>query len=266
MTTTATAAGRAGATLRVRSSRGRVRAGRRTAGFTIVEIMIVIIIIVILAGLLLPAVLSALKRAKIAATRFEIQTTITLALGQYREDFGTYPPSCVWVSGIKNDDEYEWHTLYADDRDTMDGAECLVYFLRGRAARGLPVGTKTYGPYFEPKADALIPQTAGDVAGDKIDNDGLQAMQDAFRADCVYLYFKADRTRPHGSEYNTRHNEQMKDTGGVDPGGTRIDPKPGRPVRDASGRYYNPTTFQIISAGLDGEYNTKDDITNFQSQ
>ena len=257
MTTTATA----GLRSRVRSRRGSVPSAR--CGFTLVEVMIVIIIIVILAGLLLPAVMSAIRRAKITATRFEIQT-IGLALEQYRQDFGAYPPSCVWWENPFSGGR--WYTSYADDRDTMDGAECLVYFLCGPSGRGLDVGTKTYGPYLQPKVDALIPQVAGDTAADNLDGDGFQALQDAFREGCVYLYFKADRTRPAGNEYDPRHNRHMLDNGGVDAVGNRIPRKPGEPVRDAGGNYYNPTTFQIISAGLDGQYNTKDDITNFQSQ
>lgn len=240
------------------SSARRSGSGRRASppkGFTIVEILIVIIIIVILAGLLLPAVMAAITQAKITATRFEI-LNIGIALDKYQAEFATYPPSCVWWDGGK------WFTSYSDTRETMDGGECLVYFLCGPAKKGLTVGSKTYGPYLEPKVDALFrahepPPSARPRPFD--------SMLDAFRLECVYLYFKADRTQPSGYEYNPRHNSDIADAGGSGPSG-RIAPTFGRPLTDATGNYHFPTKFQILSPGPDKRYNTDDDISNVTSQ
>jgi len=189
-------------------------------------------------------------RCPCSACRFEIQT-FALALDQYREDFGDHPPSLIWF-----DKSGPWSTEdpgVVSRQARLDGAECLVYFLCGPNGQGFEVGTKTYGPYLEPQADALI----------DLDDDGFEEMLDAFRTGCVYLYFKADRTKPPGEEYARRDNRHMLDAGGVDARGEPIPPAPGRPHKDGEGNYCNPTTFQVFSAGIDQRYNTDDDIGNF---
>lgn len=240
---------------RRRGARGRRARRGQGAGFTIVEVLIVIIIIIILAGLLLPAVLQALVLAKVTATRMDIQH-IGTALDLYHADFGTYPPSCVWW------DATDWYTAYSANRDTMDGAECLVYFLGGGPAfQGFAVGSKVYGPYLEFQRDSLI----------NVDNDRFREMQDALKQGVPYLYFRADRSNP-GNEYNPRDNAHILDAGGINPDGSLIPPRPGEPVRDSSGYFYRPTSYQIISAGRDGRFArqsdvepSSDDITNFMS-
>jgi prepilin-type N-terminal cleavage/methylation domain-containing protein len=60
-------------------------------GFTLVEMLVVLLIIVILAGLISAAAYRGLKRAKVARIGMEIQQ-ISLALEQYKQQFGEYPP------------------------------------------------------------------------------------------------------------------------------------------------------------------------------
>ena len=248
---------------------------RRRTGFTIVEILIVIIIILILAGLLLPAVLSAVRLARRTAARVEVQG-LSVAMEQYKDDFAVYPPSCVWWEwtggGSKPDwpsgwpDDREWHTTYpgtwnSDTMDTMDGAECLVYFLGGGPRfEGFDAGAQIYGPYYDFKPDGLI----------DIDHDGFREMQDAFRNGQAYIYFKADRSKP-GAQYTASDNAQILDGGGKRADGSFIPAGPGEPIRDSSDNFFLPTKFQIICAGGDGRYArradgddaSKDDITNF---
>lgn len=66
--------------------------GRRSmrSGFSLVEIITVITIIVILLGLLVPAILSIQKKAKVAKSEALFGKLIT-ALTLYRKDYGTYP-------------------------------------------------------------------------------------------------------------------------------------------------------------------------------
>ena len=242
--------------------------------FTIIEVLIVIIIIVILAGLLLPAVQNALRQAKVTACRVEI-ANLGVALDQYQTDFATYPPSCVWwrrVSGSGpwpngwDTGEWRWYTTDPGDGMKMCGAECLVYFLGGGPLyAGFHTGTKTYGPY--------MPVQGGDLAD--VNQNGFREIQDAFRSGSVYLYFKADRSRP-GTEYTAADNAEMRDQGGINPNGTPIPPGPGQPVRDPSNVYYRPTAHQLICAGIDERYArqatlsepepSRDDITNFSSR
>ncbi len=71
------------------SSKPRRRPAR--SGFTLVEILTVIVIIGILAGIAIPAVTSALRTAREAAIRLEIDV-LGQALDAYQLKYGEYPP------------------------------------------------------------------------------------------------------------------------------------------------------------------------------
>lgn len=64
----------------------------RRSGFTLVELLVVITIIIILMGLLTPVVMIALGRAKEGRIMLEI-ATIDGAMKAYKEKHGSYPPS-----------------------------------------------------------------------------------------------------------------------------------------------------------------------------
>jgi len=63
---------------------------RRTAGFTLVEIMVVVVILGILAVLIVPRVLGRSDEARQAAAKHDI-ATIMQSLKLYRLDNGRYP-------------------------------------------------------------------------------------------------------------------------------------------------------------------------------
>lgn len=72
----------------------RSRGNRRERGFTLIEILIVVVVIAILASLLSPALISAVRRSREAATSANLGT-IDQAFASYKLDTGTYPPSRV---------------------------------------------------------------------------------------------------------------------------------------------------------------------------
>src|SRR3984957_468791 len=63
---------------------------RHLLGFTLTEVVVVMGIIVLLMGLVLAAVLHALKAGKRSRVQADFQT-ISLALEAYKADFGDYP-------------------------------------------------------------------------------------------------------------------------------------------------------------------------------
>ena len=70
-----------------------MRCSRRSAsrGFTLVEMLVVLIIIATIMGFLVPGILAALKRGRIAAVKTEI-TQLEQAIESFRAKYGTYPP------------------------------------------------------------------------------------------------------------------------------------------------------------------------------
>ena len=67
-------------------------------GFTLVEMLVVVLIIGILAGLISAAAVRGLHRAKVARIGIDIQQ-ISLALEQYKQQFGEYPPDFSSIDG-----------------------------------------------------------------------------------------------------------------------------------------------------------------------
>src|ERR1700754_3953108 len=69
-----------------------IKRARPVAGFTLIELLVVIAIIAILAGILLPALSSAKKRAQVIKVRTEI-TQLKGAISSYQATYGRYPTS-----------------------------------------------------------------------------------------------------------------------------------------------------------------------------
>ena len=122
-------------------------------GFTLIELLVVIAVIAILAGMLMPAVNGAMRKAKEKATRMEIGT-LEVALLAYFSDWGAYPPD----RGAYNEN---WTPASRD----YNSGQCLVYYLgtKFRASDGF---SRNGGTYFEFPGDRLVSVTVGTVTAD----------------------------------------------------------------------------------------------------
>jgi len=96
----------------------------RTAGaFTLIEMLTVIAIIGVLAGLIVPAVVSSIRQARIKAAENDIHN-LALALEAYCADWGCYPPDSM---------EPNPTVMELDDAThPSTPAECLVFYLGTR--------------------------------------------------------------------------------------------------------------------------------------
>src|SRR5438045_609121 len=73
-----------------RVARRRVGGPGCGRGFTLIELLVVISIIIVLAGILLPAITKAWKKAARTAMANDLQA-VASALEAYKQDFGDYP-------------------------------------------------------------------------------------------------------------------------------------------------------------------------------
>ncbi|MGB8818469.1 MAG: type II secretion system major pseudopilin GspG [Rhizobiaceae bacterium] len=78
---------------------GGADAGRRDAGFTLVELLVVLAIIGLVAGIAAPQVLRYLGTAKVNATQTQM-ANIASALDLYFLDAGAYPPQDAGLAAL----------------------------------------------------------------------------------------------------------------------------------------------------------------------
>jgi len=244
------------------------RAGRE--GFTLIELLVVMAIIAVLIALTAAGIFNVYIRGYELQNRSDI-SQLSTAVGAFQSEFKVTapPPSRIRlvrnmnqyaqtpspVPGLDNDSRDYILRMYPNCRDTwattginwsplgaswngdtvLTGEQCLVFFLGGLQQIGPPHGVHGFstnpnnpmapggtrkGPFFEFKSNRLEPG-----------NGGFMYYKDVFGAPVVY--FSSYKTRNGYNRYGSSDSTFI--SGGA--------------YHDGAGRYLNPDSFQIISAG-----------------
>jgi len=250
-------------------------------GFTLVEMLVVIGIIAVLAALLLPAVMYAVNAARRAAIVLEVNQ-LNDAIEAYKKDKGDYPPNfrdpqafirhvrrCypkIAQSEIDYFFTYNSATgVYTPTIYVMDEGECLVFWLsKLRNDPRYPFGAtgganSPYKKYYEFDAQRLVSADSGTV-------DLNQSYRAKYSRDTFYVYI------------DSRSYDELVDftTAGALPAFAEDSSVPENCVRPYWSENLNPantsttaansvkflpmnpTTFQILCAGLDGHFGYHD--------
>jgi prepilin-type N-terminal cleavage/methylation domain-containing protein len=88
---------------------------RKLAGFTLVELLVVMVILGILVSLVVVAATRALGTGQETQIKLELDN-IALALEQYKNTYGSYPPNCVTTQANTPDADLERHLKKAFPR------------------------------------------------------------------------------------------------------------------------------------------------------
>jgi prepilin-type N-terminal cleavage/methylation domain-containing protein len=249
---------------------------RGRGGFTLIEMIVVIAIIAILVALTAASALKFLRKGPEIQNRNDT-SQLTTAIGAFKTKFGFYPPSQIKLCFLTS--QYGNQQLDIDSQAvltqmfprcsttwanngimwvpnlnqtgpvTLEGEECLVFFLGGweqtSGATHLCVGFSTnptspmdtsdmnhrIGPFYQFEGSRLA---VSPVQGHQANP--ILVYNDPYGT--PYAYFSSFRTRNGFNRYPTGDCLTL----GVSP------------YQDTQSTFYNPETIQIISAGANKKF------------
>lgn len=255
----------------------------RRAAFTLVEMLVVIGIIAALAALLLPAVMRAMTSARNTAIAIEVNQ-LASAIEAYKQDKGDYPPNFRDRTVVerhirkcypKIDPTYAQAFLTAVFpsgvntlvQPVIDEGESLVFWLSMTDSDPrYPFMTYLHPSSYNPSMATLTanPKKYYDFDQVRLVNTGTDRMP-AYRAkfskDSFYIYIDGrsylatSRIPSYGGDTYASYAYADSNLDGVRPYWSDTpNPSATSPITRDRYKPVNPTTFQIICAGQDGEF------------
>ena len=211
-----------------------------TKGFTLIEMLVVMGIIAILAGTLIMGLPAMLRAGDVTAMETYITTLATqLEAYEKRMKNGDYPPTSL-ADGFPGVGPHY-------TRDNC-GIESVVVCINRRGESGAYT--------FEGSKIVTLENFDSDRSMSKLTNFEVKELFEVVDTwETPLAYF-------HNRDYSAVTSKAL---GRIMVGdGSVIQVKPWKNPKTK--QYYNSRSFQIISAGPDGEFNTRDDITNFRKE
>ncbi len=257
-------------------------------GFTLVELLVVIGIIAVLAALITPAIFQARISAQNAAIRAEIDL-LHMGIMNYKNRFGSYPPCS---SNCAED----------GDLNARNHVARLFPRCDTRCDK-LPNGSDRPGfpqsPTVQDQFHVILNSNGIDDDGDgDVDENDENFYNEISPLDSLLFWLGGYSSNPANPLQSGGVREKLydEDASRVDPRSKAYHPSgkpnspfiyidasnygqtfvhsdvagvfeiPGGPYQaevDSSGAFHNPGKFQILNAGLDEQWGTDDDLSNF---
>ncbi len=269
------------------------------SGFTLVELLVVIVIIGILVGLAIPAINMVRRRALATRIGMEIKQ-LESAVEAYREKYGDYPPDFSSFAVVERHVRKVWPRIAQNEFNAfvavawpnginqpsaVDPAEALAFWLGGFSNDPRRPFFGKGGPFILPSGASIpngvrineernkgvfefdqgrLTMAAASGAG-RLSTDGDNDVFPVYPPSgkkAPYVYFDArtyfDATRPQAFQH-TFYTHSLYGT--VAPyGSDRMKTNPTPPPARLP-EWMNPTSFQIISAGLDDHFGRYQDVS-----
>ncbi|MDO4859196.1 MAG: type II secretion system protein [Thermoguttaceae bacterium] len=204
------------------------RSYNRRAAFTLVELLTVVIIIGFLAGMVAGTAPAVMRSVKSSAIRSEIQQ-LSMALEAYKAEFGEYPPDGTDSSAVTKHIRRCYPDATSTSIQTVTPETALYIFL---------------GPH------CANPKTPFDTSS-------TNRTKGFFEFDKARL--GSNKFVPSGCNEPYRY---LKARGAT---GNKSYPTNYVAYKDVNGNWYNPETYQIVSAGLDDDWGPTGQVTVQQS-